>query len=353
MHYSILLMLNNIIDADCIEKLDEWLYNLSAQEKNHITISRLKKAISLPRETVEQIVERLVSINVFTREFGIRCSECGLLLKQVGQENLLDTIETLDYCYGCDNEIKVTADDIIAIYKFNDNTPPEPKKQTKKNCNDKVAENIEILDEEDSFSALVRSGYNPHSIFYCPSKEEYETMENSYEKMQSSKLRSAEKGKRLEELIQYIFSRCKLFEACGVRTALNQIDCVVRNKVCLPGIPILEYIGGILIIECKNEKTPPKIDYLHKIHDIISEMNNEQGYVRFGIIVSIVPPPKTYREHAYHYYMRNKIIIVSLEQEDLDNIIYRKENILDILDRKAKCLMMNIKEEKQLASLYQ
>lgn len=352
MHYSILLILNNIIDADYIEKLDKWLYSLSPQEKNLITISKMRRAVGLHRECVEQVVEKLVSAKVFERDLGIRCNNCGLLLKQVEQEKLVDAIEELDYCYGCDSEIKVTVDDIVAIYKFKDETPPAPRKQQELD-NSRSTESIEIVNEEDSFSALIRSGYNPHKIFYCPSKEEYEKMENDYECMRDPKLKHTDKGETLEKLIQYIFSRCKLFETCSIRTSLNQIDCFVRNKLCIQGIPLLEYIGGSLIIECKNEKTVPKIDYLHKMHDIISEMNNGQGYVRFGVLVSIVPPPKTYKEHAHHYYIRNKIMIVSMERMDLENIVYGKENLLDILDKKAKSLMMDVKEEEQLISLYQ
>ncbi len=181
----------------------------------------------------------------------------------------------------------------------------------------------------DSLAYLIQQGiYNPNDFLYAPTEEDYLELKQTYEQVFNRKLKTAEKGVALEKLIYVLFSKCKHLSVSKVRLHPNEIDCYARNKLFGLCFSVRSEYDSF-VIECKNEKEVPKAEYMNKAHSIMTTHGK-----KFGIIVSKERAPRTFIPLAHDIFLKDGIIIVSLDKDDLEEIIVQRKNLLECIARK-------------------
>lgn len=119
MSYTQLSTCKKICEEDILQ-VKNYLKKLSTQEKNRITISKIAATCtSLKKEQIGQVVDYLVENHILIPHFGIRCSECGMIIEDVYDENKLYSLKKR-YCYHCEEEVPVDKEDIICLFKLID-----------------------------------------------------------------------------------------------------------------------------------------------------------------------------------------------------------------------------------------
>lgn len=195
-----------------------------------------------------------------------------------------------------------------------------------------------LLIEEDRQEMEIKKiaavgGVNKH--LFHPTEEEYEELIEMYDAVEKSSGTTKEVGDALENLVKYLFDLCVAFCTSGVRTATNQIDCCVHNKMYLK-YGIFNTIGGHFFIECKNEKLTPSGDVFLKLEAIISNANpaGTAEAIKFGIIISREKGPETFKQHAVKSYLSRGIVIIAICGEELKKLFEERGNLLDLIERK-------------------
>lgn len=187
--------------------------------------------------------------------------------------------------------------------------------------------------EMDIKAIIAAGGVNKH--LFHPTEEEYEELLKMYDAVEHPSGTTKEMGDTLENLVKYLFNLCLAFEARGLRTATNQIDCCVNSKMHLK-YGIFDIIGGHFFIECKNENKAPSGGVFLKLESIISNTNplGMTDAVRFGIVISKEKAPETYKKHAVTTWLSNKIVIIAICGEELKKLFEERGNLLDLIEWK-------------------
>lgn len=71
------------------------------------------------------------------------------------------------------------------------------------------------------------------------------------------------------------------------------------------------------------------IDYLLKLRSILHDAD-----MKLGILVSKEKEPKTFRENANHIFLRDGIVIIRLCLNEIELLIERHTNLLELLEKK-------------------
>lgn len=104
--------------SDIIEKIDTWLAMLPRSYKDKIIPSKLCP-LGLQFKDAEKLLDKCHEIGLLNENYLIRCPECDLALKISDMKNLVDAIDSINYCYGCDSEdIKITTNNIYPVYEL-------------------------------------------------------------------------------------------------------------------------------------------------------------------------------------------------------------------------------------------
>lgn len=287
----------------------------------------------------QSLLKYLVDVHLFKYSFAVKCPECGLLLCST------DSVTDIDreiYCYNCEEMFSISPDDVEVVYIF-DNYPfvNGQQSQAKNGLEESAALHT------DSLTQLLKSGgLDLNSIFFSPTEAQYSDLQTQYFNIFNMQKNTKATGDTLECLTINLFSLCKHFRAVPIRLKPNQIDCYVRNKLYIPGITQANCIDSFEI-ECKNESRPPKAGYLNKLHSILGLSGKN-----FGIIISKCLAPKTINTLANQIYLKDKIIIIAIDKNDLSSIILDKKNLLEIIECKIETVKLNATQDLRSIGLY-
>lgn len=336
---SQLLPMKNFLTENEYNLVIDYLKSCSRSSK--INPIKLSLNQGLEMSLVNRILTFLVDNETLDCLFTIRCPECGLCIKEI---NDLTEIDKTIYCYSCEEKVEISTDDVIVLYTYK-NYPFRGGQQNSIFVDDSVA-----LEKNESLTLtqlLELHNYDLNKEFFNPSNEEYLVLENMYNAVFEKHNTAKSKGDSLENLVCFLFSLCKHFEVSNcVKTRSNQIDCYVRNKLFVPGISP-ENCKDSIQIECKNENKKPSITYLNKLHSILKTTGGN-----FGIIVSRCEKPRTYNELANKIYLGDKILIISLDHNDLKTIILDKKNLLELLEKQIAEVKLDATRDLKQLGLY-
>lgn len=278
---------------------------------------------------------------MLTYKFGIRCPHCGLLLREVDS---LTEFEGATLCCHCEEEVEPTRDDVEIFYIIN-TTHPFMEGQQSKPTLELVKSAVPT---NDSLTYLIQQGlFDVNKALYAPTDEQYITLQHKYEEIFELKRQTVAKGATLETLISELFSLCKHLNVSKVRLRPNEIDCYVRNKLFIPGLSADNEYDSFSI-ECKNEKTVPKAGYMNKLHSIMTTHGK-----RFGIIASKAKAPKTFISLSHDIFLKDSIVIISLDKDDLAQIIVHRKNLLECIARKIDETKLNATKSLVELGLYE
>lgn len=347
---SLLSMLEGILEKDKIRLLEQYFAGLDRNTSDKITTIKIMQALDIDSKTAKKVLMTCKKNGILSISYAIRCPECGFIIKILDDMPL--DLKEFEYCYACEEDITLELSDIELIFSL----VRSPSCFAKGQCLENVIEignkkeNRSVAPENTLKSFLDDGQFSMNSLLYAPKPQEFEKMEELYEKVKKASSKN-EKGSTLECLIKYIMSLVCVFKAGDFRTKTNQFDCFVRNT-SVTNVGVLEFIGGRFIIECKNESKTPSGTYMLKLHDIISLINNDLKIIKFGIIVSMKKAPKTFMQRANAYYLKEKTIIISIDNNDLDSIILEHENLLDIIEQKCTEVVCNATSDLRAAGLF-
>lgn len=116
MCYACLSVLNNIITEDKIKRLKEYFLGLTSNSRDLITVSKISSALEINNETAVRIILKCEDEGILQRHFGIRCPNCGMLIKDIPSPSL-DGI-FINECYSCDEEINISENDIVILFRL-------------------------------------------------------------------------------------------------------------------------------------------------------------------------------------------------------------------------------------------
>ncbi len=337
MYSSQLSGLNNLLSNKQIEQLNQLLSSCTPNTKlNSIKISNV---IDGDYTIVKKVIKHLIENDIVSFSYSVRCPICGLLISHI--DNVVDIEDTI-YCDYCEDEVEITSDDVEIVYTIKQF--PFVLGQQHKPQNETVLTKVAALSAETLTQFL--QDYDINKIYYCPTDQEYIEMQDLYNKAFISYNTTQEQGDAFEILCRYIFGCCKNYRAATVKTNPNQLDCYVRSKVRIVGTQLAETSNNI-IVECKNESVKPSITYHNKIHSILIQKNEN-----LGIIISRMDAPSTFRETAIKIYLSQKILIISLNKSDLDNIANHRHNLLEMIERKITEIKLDSKTDLVQAGLF-
>ena len=317
MSCSRLSVVEHLLDARQFSDFERYFESLSPNCK--LSVSKVALASGIDFKLAQKILQKLVEENILKYTYGLRCPICGLMLVIKDE---LPSIEKEHFCYHCDETVEITPDDVEVVYIFDDY--PFVTGQQNKKCLE--------LDESaalpsDSLAQLIASGtLDLNEIFFSPVESDYQKLQSAYNNIFTEKANTKKIGDSLEDLIAQLFSICRHFRvSSSVRIHPNQIDCYVRNTLCIPGLSQIACKDSF-VIECKNEAETPSSGYMNKLHSILRNTGKQ-----FGIIVSKCSAPNTFVTLSNTIFLNDKIIIISMDANDLKKIIFQKANLLELI----------------------
>lgn len=345
MYCSRLLVLQELLSEEKIEKLDKYFAELMGSACDNITVSKVARAIGVSSDIASKILTKCLKEGLLSVSYGIRCPECNMLIKRVSSP--FEIPEGIFECYGCDEEIEVTPKDIEILYSLVDNRIFINGQQVE------IRSPARAVVHEDSVESVFLAGGVNEYLFQL-SNEQYQYLSDMYVRVENRKGTTKNIGDTLEELAEKLFNMCPAFRATGIRTSTNQIDCCVRNKWYL-NFGIFNILGSHFYIECKNETKTLSGTYLSKLHSIISVANagGKGECIKFGIIISKEKGPSTFKQLAIRYYLMNGIVIISICGRELNELFKTKGNLLELIERKAAEIMMDATTDLKAAGLYE
>lgn len=143
MYYSQLSMLKNIITKDEMNKFYNYLNGLSEENNQRITASKVYADTGINLDVCRKILNECEQNGLLSQKFIVICPECGGMIKEI---NNLELLSDMSYCYMCGTEdLEISSEDIIIAYALEEEKIPFNKGQQ----NSKSA----INKREDSFVA--------------------------------------------------------------------------------------------------------------------------------------------------------------------------------------------------------
>lgn len=337
MCFSQLSILNNIVENSTIEKINNFL--LSSNANTIILLSEFAFKLDISEIAASTILDKLSEADIIYSFYIVKCPNCDLSINQY--DNVCD-IEKMIYCYNCDENVSICEDDIYIAYKLTDSFCKGQQNDNVGSLSDFAAQHIDRLAYK-----LSQCDHNFNNLLYDLKNEEYKKLETLYfEAFEQKHSKTKEAGNKFEALCEFLIKRCKAFEAANVNTDMNQIDCYVRNKT-----RFIE-TGGVLdynrfIVECKNENNTPSIDYFNKLHSIL-----ETSSIDLGIIMSKFSAPSTFIKNAKIIWLHRKKVIISIDRNDIYNIVFEKYNLLECIDSKIEKIKAMARSDLIKVGLY-
>lgn len=119
MNYTQLIKLEEMIDieSEILEKLDVYFSSLNQNTKKVITASKMSLITGIHIRRCAEILTAYSLIGILKTKYSIHCPKCGLSIMQVSTFNEIK-IEPFT-CYGCDEEIEISLDDVTISYTLN------------------------------------------------------------------------------------------------------------------------------------------------------------------------------------------------------------------------------------------
>lgn len=199
---------------------------------------------------------------------------------------------------------------------------------------DKGTREIDNLELSDSAKERVRSTIN--------------------ELKQDSEMNSHEKGKKLENLIEFILLSTKVFRVIkNEHTSSNEFDLLVKlnynGKRLRRDKIIPEWIPDYFLIECKNHKSEVEVGLLGKFYSLM-----DVSKVNLGIFISrvgITGSNEKYWKNAAAFVRKinlkysescNPKILLDLDLDAIEEVTQDDTNIIEVIENRKISIDMDI-----------
>ena len=344
MFYKQFSKIIDILNPEFVENFDYWLATLPRNNQKNITASTVSSRLEVKYSLAEAILKFAESQKILEKYYLVRCPDCDYNLEIISKNEVADILMNPIYCNECNENKKITLDDIYTAYKVikqPDATDDDIEKAIEKRLNNQ-GEITEInFIKADSLSNDKKTIYE---AFYNPSESAYNMFSELKSKLDLDYGKNTTaKGKALEALVLNIFNQIRYVRGTNnVETETNQFDCTCLCGISMVYPSVFSYMAPYFIIECKNEpKNKPNNTYCNKLLSIV-ETNDAQ----LGIVFGRVDATKTCFTIAREHYLKNSSsnkqkIVITCSDKDLDYIIDQRVNLLEYIEYKIFQLTSN------------
>ncbi len=347
MFFSHLSKLETQFSLTMLEKSDQYLASLTPTAATLITASKLSLAIGESYPTCFEFLKACVDIGFMIKNYALLCPECRTITRIVSSLNDLEIDN--EYCHRCDEVICYDetnlADNVVVIFSIKDITFPFVNGQQLV----QMSTEVELLATcpRGDLSEAIRLRVVGFDELFSYTDENHTKLLQLIAEIKQPKNTTTAVGATLEEFCTYLFNICPIFRATRkLRTKTNQIDTFVRITSALPD-GLFGIKTNFFAIECKNESTPPKGEYLNKLHSILRAMSAE-----LGIIVSKKAPPNTFPVLAHDMFLKDGMCFIWFDLDELEKMVNRKHNLLSLMDQKILGLKTNATRPLSELGLY-
>ena len=163
-----------------------------------------------------------------------------------------------------------------------------------------------------------------------------------------------EKGKKLEDLIEFILLSTKVFKVIkNQHTSSNEFDLLVKlnvNGKCLRRDKIIpDWIPDYFLIECKNHKSEVEVGLLGKFYSLM-----DVSKINLGIFISrvgITGNEDKYWKHAEAFVKKinlkysessNPKILLDLDLDAIEEVTKDDTNIIEVIENRKINIDMDI-----------
>lgn len=342
MFYKQFLTITDLLNPEFVENFDYWLATLPRNNQKNITASAVSSRLGVKYSMAESILKFAEKQHILESYYLVKCPDCDYNLDIISKDELAKVLVTPVFCEECEEEKKITLDDIYTAYKViqqADASEEEIARVIEKRLNQSegLDENfIEADSLSNNPSILYEAFYNPGESAYDRFKKLRKKLDLDYRKNTTAK------GKALETLILDIFNQIKYVRGTNdVKTKTNQFDCTLLCGVNTTYLSVFNYLSPFFIIECKNEKKKPNNTYTNKLQSIM-DTNDAQFGIVFGRRNATEPCFEISREHYLLHKTSNKQkIIITCSDTDLKYIIDKEVNLLQYLEYKILQITSN------------
>lgn len=337
---------------EAIEKLDRYFAFLPNRTEKIVTISNIASMLELDYSMISVLFKYIYELGIIDKVYIINCPECGREISISSQANLLNKVKELDYCIKCRREIQIESSDVVVGYKVIKKPEIDSSDIVTETQRLFEGEKIDYSDEDVLKKLFEENKENPHDFFYRPSNEDRKLMQKLYDSLDKEFENTKAKGDSLEGLVKLLFNTCTGMKASTiVRTPTNQIDCTIRNDYFIP-LTVYKELGSIVKAEAKNEPGKrPANGYYQKLYGILNTSKSTQEQ-SIGILFSRLSITSTCFDLARQYFLKDGIIIINIDDNDLHRIVYDEENFLDVIQEKIQQVKNNIKTKPEKHMLY-
>lgn len=157
---------------ELIKQIDIWFAFLPDFEKETITASKVSSKIGLDFTICETLLKKLKQMGLLEENYIIICPECEREIEIISKNEVLDKLESINYCYKCDKEIEITLSDIYISYKLikGPTSSEEELRSYTKSLFD-IKEDVENNLLDDSLEKLIaEEKEDVHDFFITPLK---------------------------------------------------------------------------------------------------------------------------------------------------------------------------------------
>lgn len=336
MFYKQFLTITDLLNPEFVENFDYWLATLPRNNQKNITASAVSSRLGVKYSLAESILKFAEKQQILERYYLVKCPDCDYNLDTVTKDEIADLLVKPVFCDECEEDKKITLDDIYIAYKVikqADVTEDEIAKAIEKRLN--LGGDTDInFDKADSLSNDKDTLYE---VFYNPSESAYSKFVQLRNRLDLDYgNHTTEKGKALEVLILEIFNEIKGVKGTNdIKTETNQFDCTFLCEIKTVYPSVFSYLTPYFIIECKNEpQKAPNNTYCNKLLSIM-DTNEAQVGIVFGRKDATEPCFTISREHYIkHSSQKKQQIIITCSDKDLDYLIDKRVNLLEYIEYK-------------------
>lgn len=281
--YKMFLKITDKLNKEFVEEFDYWLATLPGNKQKNISASFISRKFEVSLSQAKIVLKYACDNEILEINYAVKCpnDECGLLLKIIKSEDLIEDLASPIFCPNCGEDYMITAEDVFIVYnriKKPDVTDDEIEtfinNRFKSSTNDINFTHADSL--QNNIDMIFKSLYFPIESAYQTMQEMYSSLDRDYG------CNTTKKGNALEDLTLFLFNQVKgFFVTNKIKTKTNQFDCTVISPFEYIKPHLMNLFTPYFIIECKNEKSTPSNTYFHKLSSIID--TNE---AKLGIIVS-------------------------------------------------------------------
>lgn len=117
MFYKQFLQIIDIFNPEFVENFDYWFATLPTRNQKNITASVVSTRLSVSYLQAELILKYAEKQGILERYYLVKCTDCDYNIGIISKDEIVDVLTNSQYCDDCEEDKKITTDDIYVAYK--------------------------------------------------------------------------------------------------------------------------------------------------------------------------------------------------------------------------------------------